>query len=120
MSRLSRLNPHFKPAFDGFKIANDLLEKLAKSKPIHEAYLFGSAAEGKNSVDSDLDLLIVIPDDAIIKDYYEIVNAPFYSPVAVDWIFTTKVEFEKNREIGGVSRVAFLTGKKVWPNGSTE
>lgn len=120
MSRLSRLNPHFKPAFDGFKIANDLLLKLSNAKTVSGAYLFGSAAEGRNSADSDLDLLVIIPNESSVKEYYETVNVPFFSPVAVDWIFITENEFSKNREIGGVSRVAFLTGKKVWPHGSAK
>lgn len=120
MSRLSRLNPHFKPAFDGFKIAKELLLKLSQSLEISEAYIFGSCAEGKNTENSDLDLLVIIPNESEVKEYYRIVNTPFFSPVAVDWIFVTKEEFLKNREVGGISRVAFITGKRVWSNGSAE
>lgn len=50
------------------------------------------------------------------SDYYEFVNKPFFSTVAVDWIFKTKTEFELQVGEGGVSRIAFLTGKKVYPN----
>jgi hypothetical protein len=67
-----------------------------------------------------LDLLVIIPDGVGAKEYYDAVNAPFYAPVAVDWIFLSNKEFTTNKEIGGVARMAFLTGKKVWPHGSTE
>jgi predicted nucleotidyltransferase len=120
MSRLSRLNPNFKAAFDGLKIANAILTKLAQTYNICDAYVFGSCAEGKNTENSDLDLLVVVPNGSDISRYYALVNTPFFSPVAVDWILITQDEFEKNREIGGVSRIAYLTGKKVWPDGSTK
>jgi predicted nucleotidyltransferase len=80
-----------------------------------DVFLFGSAAEGKNTLDSDLDILVIVPDNygQIIKDFYNIVTQPYFSPVAVDWIFKTKSEFDIQKEIGGISRIVFLNGMRI-------
>jgi len=120
MSRLLRLDPNFKPAFQGVALAEDLTKKLISSctlssLSIVDVFLFGSAAEGKNTIDSDLDILVIVPDnyDQRIKDFYKIVAQPFFSPVAIDWIFKTKAEFDVQKEIGGISRIAFLNGIRI-------
>jgi predicted nucleotidyltransferase len=113
MSRLLRLNPNFKPAFDGIECAKLLIVKLQNEIEIKEAFLFGSAAEGKNTEDSDLDLLIVVGIVSDIKKCYEIVNRPFFSERAVDWIVKSQADFNVQKEVGGVCRVAFLTGERL-------
>lgn len=61
MSRLLKLNPNFKPSFDGKAIAQNLIDKLIQNNfIIHKAILFGSAAKGLNDINSDLDIVIVI------------------------------------------------------------
>jgi hypothetical protein len=115
MSSLSRLNPNFKAAFDAPRESQALLRKLAKLIQVQEAYLFGSGAQGKNTADSDLDLLVVIPDEASELDYFEIVSQPGFSSLATDWIFRKKSQFLSEQEIGGVTRVAIMTGIKVFP-----
>ena len=117
MSRISRLNPHFKPAFDGMKIATDLIEKILQTHLLVEAYLFGSAAEEKNTADSDLDILLVVPDGLPPQEYYKIVNAPFFSPIAVDWIIKNETDFKRDCDIGGVAMIAKHQGKRLWPHG---
>lgn len=107
---LLKLNPHFKPAFDGPKIAQELITQVADSLPLCSAFLFGSAAIGRNTANSDLDILLVVPDEYDIKKYYQFVNKPHFSPVAVDWIIKTASDFEKEKEIGGVAMVAAQTG----------
>lgn len=115
---LLKLNPHLKPAFDGVKIAQQLLAKLTAAMPVSTAYLFGSAAIGKNTEHSDLDILLIIPDGADIKKYYQFVNTAFFSPVAVDWIIKTSSNFEKDREIGGIAMIAAQTGIELKVYGS--
>lgn len=113
VSQLLKLNPNFKPAFDGLKIANDLVLKLKTHVVINEAFLFGSASEGKNTIDSDIDLLIIVNDqDSITKAYHE-VNQPFFSEIAVDWIIKTQTEFDEQKEIGGVCFIASKSGKRI-------
>lgn len=114
MSSLLRLDPKFQPAFNGSEIAIELVSKLVLQVPVESAFLFGSAAEGKNTSNSDLDVLVVVPDGSNIKDYYSVVNAPFYSPLAVDWIFKTKSYFDYEKNVGGISRIADMSGKKIY------
>lgn len=110
MSQISKLNPQFKAAFDGLKMAKELLQKITSKFVVNKAYLFGSAAVAKNTANSDLDMLIVVPDGSEIKEYYAYVNTAFFSPVAVDWIFLHQTEYEKMVDIGGVARIATITG----------
>ncbi|MBK7961433.1 MAG: nucleotidyltransferase domain-containing protein [Bdellovibrionales bacterium] len=56
MSSIYRLDPNFVQAFDGYKIAQDLIRKLITQKPVLRAILFGSAAEHRNTSNSDLDI----------------------------------------------------------------
>lgn len=108
MSRLSKLDPNFKPAFDGPSEFRSLMKKLAAQSNEHviNAYLFGSAAQAKNTVDSDLDILVVIPDSADEKTLYKIVNQPGFSNYAVDWLFKKLSDFLREKESGGVCRIA--------------
>ncbi len=115
MSGLSKLNPNFVAAFDGPKLAGGLLLKIQAEHLVLRAFLFGSAAEGKNTAHSDLDFLLVIPDDADKKTYFSFVNQPFFSTVAVDWLILNQTEFEQQKEIGGVARIAWLTGIQLFP-----
>jgi predicted nucleotidyltransferase len=113
MSRLLKLDPNFKPAFDGLTVARELIQKLNDHRPVKEAYLFGSAAEGKNTADSDLDILVVIADDQDPKDYYQFVNQAGFSSVAVDWIIKKSSEFDQKKDQGGVCFIAFHQGKRI-------
>ncbi len=121
MSRLHKLDPNFKPAFNGPELAHSLVQKLNEQgknsgKPIEFAYLFGSASEGKNTVDSDLDILVIVLDNFAndIPFYYSIVNQPFFSPVAVDWIFMSSSEFNLKKDTGGVARIAHINGMRIF------
>ena len=115
---LLKLNPHFKPAFNGPLIAQQLVSKVADAKPVVVAYLFGSAALGKNTSNSDLDILLVVPDGSDIKKYHQFVNTPYFSPVAVDWIIKSTGDFEKDKNIGGVAMIAIQTGIELKVHGS--
>ncbi len=106
---LLKLDPNFKPAFDGQALAQELINKVSVALPILKAYLFGSSAQGKNTVNSDVDILLVVPDSANIKKHYKFVNAPFFSTVAVDWIIKTNSEFENDKLIGGIAMIASQT-----------
>lgn len=103
-----KLDPNFKPAFNGIELATKLIEKLNLQHDITTAYLFGSSAEGKNKADSDLDILLVIPENEDPKVYYKTVNTPYFSDVAVDWIIKNQKEFdEKKRNRRSLSNCLF-------------
>ncbi|MFM8314945.1 MAG: nucleotidyltransferase domain-containing protein [Deltaproteobacteria bacterium] len=74
-------------------------------------YCFGSASEGKATDQSDFDFLIVLDDSASIQK--ERLNLRPHLPIStfpVDIIWKKKSEFIKQREVGGVSLVAFEDG----------
>ncbi|HEY8270722.1 MAG TPA: nucleotidyltransferase domain-containing protein, partial [Pseudobdellovibrionaceae bacterium] len=107
MSSLSKLNRNRTPPFDGIKKASELVHKLASEMALHQAYLFGSAANNEHTLDSDLDILVVVESTSDIAKLYKIVQRPFFSSVAVDWIVKSRAEFSKMKDVGGVCFVAF-------------
>lgn len=113
MKGLERLNPKFKSPIDGEKIAKELISKLSERVSILEAYLFGSAVEGRMTRDSDIDLLVIIADDASDGEVYAEVNKPFFSSIAVDWIVLHRSQFDQKKNYGGVAFIAFHQGKKL-------
>lgn len=114
MSKLNRLNPNFKPAFDGPQKALEIILKLKDRRAILAAYLFGSAAKGKNTENSDLDLLVVIEDKDDQKDFFKIVQEPFFANIAIDWIFKNESEFNIEKNKGGVCFIATTEGIKIY------
>jgi hypothetical protein len=115
MSNLLKLDPNFKANFNGPLLASQLVTKIKNQRPIAHAFLFGSASEGRNTQNSDLDILLVVPDSENVKDYYSIVQQPFFSPVSTDWIILTMAEFVQQRNVGGVAFVAFHHGAEIKP-----
>jgi predicted nucleotidyltransferase len=79
-----------------------------------QLYLFGSAAEGVATDQSDLDFLIVMPDLASIrpaqKRLYPLMPL---SSMQVDLVWVTEEIFERKKELGGVCMVAFTEGRKI-------
>ncbi len=118
MSSLLKLNRKRTPPYDGIKMASELVQKLESEIALYQVYLFGSAATNEHTLDSDLDLLVIVDDTSDIKKVYKIVQRPFFSSVAVDWIVKSKAEFSKMKDIGGVCFVAFHQGKEINLNGS--
>lgn len=99
--------------FDPIEKARGLISKLSTQVKIEEAYLFGSGVNGKMTPDSDLDILVVFSDQPKVKLAYGVVSKPYFSDIAVDWIFKTKKDFQGRKEIGGVCFEAFHHGVKL-------
>ncbi|MBD3231118.1 hypothetical protein GF322_00490 [Candidatus Dependentiae bacterium] len=79
------------------KIIDKVKQKLIEAYNPNEIYIFGSYAWGKPSVESDLDILIVI-DESNQSSYVRAVKgylALFDLSIAKDLIVYTKDEFEK-------------------------
>lgn len=47
---------------------NILKDIIIRAVPVDKIFLFGSYADGKPHIDSDLDIYIVMPDDAKIRE----------------------------------------------------
>jgi len=95
------------------KKALDVLASIPSQNLISEAYLFGSAVDGVFTSDSDLDLVIVVEDEAAIQQLQKEVYQPRFTDIAIDWIFKTRDSFEERKNLGGVCFVAFHCGKKL-------
>lgn len=95
------------------KKATEILNSIPSQSLILEAYLFGSAVDGIFTPDSDLDFIIVVKDEAAIKQLQKEVYSPRFTDIATDWIFKTKESFDERKNYGGVCFVAFHNGKKM-------
>lgn len=93
--------------------AVEVLNSIPSQDLILEAYLFGSAVEGVFTDDSDLDFVVVVKDEASIKQLQKEVYAPRFTDIAIDWIFKTKASFDERKDFGGVCFDAFHHGKKL-------
>ncbi len=113
MSALSKLKPNRTPPFDGMAIASSLVGKILQKMKVQKAILFGSAAVNEHTENSDLDILIVVENQLHIKQVYSIVQTPYFSPIAVDWIVKTQKDFDQYKDIGGVCFMAHNFGKEI-------
>ena len=95
------------------KKANEILNSIPSQELILEAYLFGSAADGVFTDDSDLDFIIVTKDEAEIRQLQKEVYSPRFANIAIDWIFKTKLSFDERKNFGGVCYDAFHHGMKL-------
>ena len=113
MSAFSKLNPNHIPPFDGPSLALSLVKKIHNEIPIQKAILFGSAAINRHDENSDLDIFLTVQNSEEIKLVYKIVQSPFFSPVAVDWIIKTESEFNAQCDVGGICLIVKETGKEL-------
>ena len=49
-------------------LINRFIEAISSSKDIDSVYLFGSRARGEGSIESDIDIAVVVKDRVVIKD----------------------------------------------------
>ena len=78
--------------------------------------LFGSAARGETGKDSDIDLLVIMPEGTPRLDTAEkLYMTMFGVPVAVDFLVATPSDLERNREnIGLIYRTILREGKELY------
>ncbi len=93
--------------------ASQILNSVPSQDLIFEAFLFGSASQGRFSAHSDFDFLIVTQDESSIKQLQKEVYSARFADVAIDWIFKTKEEFQERKSFGGVCFIAFNEGIKI-------
>ncbi len=93
--------------------ARKILQKIPSQNLILEAYLFGSAVDGKFTPDSDLDFLVVVETENEIRSLQKEVYQPRFADIAIDWIFKSRDEFLVRKDLGGVCFEAFHHGKRL-------
>jgi len=77
--------------------------------------LFGSAARGKTGQDSDIDLLVVMPEGTPRLATAEKLHMRMFGiPAAVDFLVATPSDLERNRDnIGLVYRTILKEGREL-------
>ncbi len=107
-----KLSNNHKVDFDPIQKSVTIVENFENLNLIQSAYLFGSGATNTMTADSDLDLLLVFKNEDELKiARTEIIHS--IQTIAIDWIFKTEIDFEKEKNFGGVSYEAYHFGKKI-------
>lgn len=83
------------------KSLDEIVRRLVAAYQPERVYLFGSHARGDEGPDSDLDLLVIVPDDAAPERRrsrlaYEALRG---TGVAADVVVWTRGYFERRREV---------------------
>ena len=91
----------------------DQIVELAQPRRI---ILFGSAATGRVEEDSDLDFLIVIPEDERPQDLTDRLNMQVRNrPMPCDFMVVTEAVLDRNRDTPGLVYGEILSrGKEVY------
>ena len=78
--------------------------------------LFGSAARGETGPDSDVDLLVVMPEGTKRLETTQALHLRLFGiPVSVDFLVATPSDLERHREnIGLVYRTILREGKELY------
>ncbi len=87
---------------------NILKDIILKTIPVGKMFLFGSFADGKPHIDSDLDIYIIIPDDAKIReiDAMKLIRRAIRSKktMPIDIIVSKANNFNKRKSLISIER----------------
>jgi len=100
-------------------VISEMIDRLVREFDPLKIVLFGSHARGEASRDSDIDLLVVMPDDVDRrKAPVSMLLALADLPVAKDVVVTTPAEIARRGDlIGTVLRPALREGRVVHERG---
>lgn len=111
---LNRFYPSFLTIKEIQNFLNDLRRAVGNIDPHCEIYLFGSAALGKMSAESDLDVAVIVNNHDLmqqVKNAVFEVKRQFHWPV--DLAFFYAPDFELKSQIGGLAMEVKQTGIKI-------
>lgn len=104
------------------RLATSEVERLVQSIKVSivqsiqcvKLYIFGSAATGKMTDESDLDFLIVVPSSSDVTfARRQIGRVPRPKDISLDLVVVSLDDFERKSEIGGVCMVAKYEGRNL-------
>jgi len=95
---------------------DDLVRRIVEAVQPLRIILFGSAARGEMTPDSDLDVLVVMPDGThrrhTAQDLYQHM---FGLPFSVDIVVATPTDLERHKDtIGLIYRTVLREGREVY------
>jgi predicted nucleotidyltransferase len=97
-------------------IIMDTILEHVDNKRIKKIYLFGSYAYGRPNKDSDIDICIVVADDADITDTYMKFAVPLFDKgiIPVDKLMYHESEFEAKKEKKGIVNTIITKGRLLY------
>ena len=82
---------------------NELVHRIVTTVHPLRVILFGSAARGEMGVDSDIDVLVVMPDGTHRRHTAELLHRQFFGiPYGIDVVVATPSDLEKYRHSIGL------------------
>jgi predicted nucleotidyltransferase len=95
---------------------DELVRRIVSAVHPLRIILFGSAARGEMGPDSDLDILVVMPDGTHRRRTAQYLHTQFSGiPYGVDVLVATPTDLEKYRDsVGLIYRVIFQEGQELY------
>ena len=95
---------------------NELVRRIVMAAHPLRVILFGSAARGEMGADSDIDVLVVMPDGAHRRHTAEMLHRQFSGiPYGIDVVVATPSDLEKNRySVGQIYRTILEEGRELY------
>lgn len=95
---------------------DQVIQRVVETAHPLRIILFGSAARGEATADSDMDLLVVVPEGTRRLETAEKLHMGMFGiPLAVDFVVATPTDLERHsNNIGLIYRSALKEGKLVY------
>jgi len=95
---------------------NELVHRIVATVHPLRVILFGSAARGEMGVDSDIDVLVVMPDGTHRRHTAEMLHRQFFGiPFGIDVVVATPTDLEKYRHsVGMIYRTILEEGRELY------
>ena len=95
---------------------NELVQRIVTAVYPFRVILFGSAARGEMGVDSDIDVLVVMPDGTHRRHTAEMLHRQFFGMTyGIDVIVATPSDLEKYRHsVGLIYRTILEEGRELY------
>jgi len=95
---------------------NELVERIVMTVHPLRVVLFGSAARGEMGADSDIDVLVVMPEGSHRRHTAEILHQQFFGiPYGIDVVVATPADMEKYRHsVGLIYRTIIEEGRELY------
>ena len=98
------------------ELLHELVHRIVTAVHPLRVMLFGSAARGDMGADSDIDVLVVMPDGTHRRHTAEILHRQFFGiPYGIDVIVATPSDLEKYRHsVGMIYRTILEEGSELY------
>ena len=95
---------------------NELVQRIVTIAHPLRIILFGSAARGEMGADSDIDVLVVMPDGTHRRHMAEMLHRQFFGiPYGIDVVVATPSDLKKYRQsIGMIYRTILEEGHELY------